>query len=101
MNRTVKSLTIGGQDLASATLELVGGTTLTATNGTSIFSGGVLGGYGALAGNLTSSGTVRIGGSGRRAHDGHVDCRAMQLSKPVASCRLISKAQRPGRNSTN
>jgi hypothetical protein len=60
VDRTVKSLTIGGEDTANATLNLLSGVTLTATNGTTILPNGILNvpAGAELAGPLTNNGTL-------------------------------------------
>ena len=63
VNRTVKSLSIGGDDTAIATLDLTSGTTLTATNGTTIRANGVLSGEGTLAGDVANLGGIVSPGS--------------------------------------
>ncbi len=63
-DQTIKSLTLGGDDSADATLNLATGTTLVATNGTAIRANGILEGYGNLSGSVRSSGTIRVGDSG-------------------------------------
>lgn len=64
VNRTVKSLSIGGDDTAIATLNLASGITLTATNGTTIRANGILSGAGTIAGDVANlGGTVSPGDS--------------------------------------
>lgn len=64
VDRTVKSLTIGGEEMSAAMLNLVAGTTLTATNGTTIHPNGILAGEGTLAGDLANlAGIVSPGSS--------------------------------------
>jgi hypothetical protein len=60
-SRTVKSLTIGGEGSASATLQIQSGFTISTTNGTSILPNGTLTGLGSLAGSVTNDGTIAPG----------------------------------------
>jgi hypothetical protein len=60
-SRTVKSLTVGGEGSASATLQIQSGFTISTTNGTSILPNGIVTGSGTLAGSVTNEGTVAPG----------------------------------------
>jgi hypothetical protein len=60
-SRTVKSLTVGGEGSASATLQIQSGFTISTTNGTSIRPNGILTGLGALAGSVVNEGTISPG----------------------------------------
>ena len=53
LDRTVKSLAIGGDETASATLNLVSGVTLTTTNGTTNPANGTISGTGTIGGPVT------------------------------------------------
>lgn len=62
-NRTVKSLTVGAEDSASARLQLASGATLTAINGTIVRPNGALAGLGTLVGPVVNQGVVTPGTS--------------------------------------
>jgi hypothetical protein len=85
--RTVKSLTIGGEGSASATLQMQSGFVITATNGTSIRPNGVLTGLGALAGTVTNEGIVSPGATVGSLHiDGdYVQSSAGTFAIDIAS----------------